>query len=276
MIRMSDELERTEDDPLDALVTGLAKRFLGHPGFLWSDSGFEVLHADWPAYPRGHGLRAGLSALAEFPSSTPFYRIDSVDQCSLFLVGRKADRKAFDKALFHVAIWDDDLREGATKRLFAGITASVDYLEFDRDAFTVTPAGEEVTLLFELTRRVHSDLFSAVEPLLFIRRYDSAVREACIILENQLRSNAPELDKLNGHQLINSWCERIFAGALASEVPNAARVELWASLRRFFTYVRNEFAHNLADIGVVPTARLLTRCSVLFEVTNALARISAA
>jgi hypothetical protein len=273
---MPRDLEPTEDDPLAALVTGLAKQFLGHPGFMWSDDGFEVLHADWPAYPRGHGLRAALSALADFPSSESFYRIDSIDRCSLFLVGRKPDRNAFDKALFHVALWDDDLREGATHQLFAGVTVASEHLEFDGGAFSVTPKGEEVTLLFELTRRVHPDLFSAVESLLFIGRYDSAVREASIILENRLRATTPELAELSGHRLVDAWCERVFAGVLATQISNASRVELRASLRRFFTYVRNEFAHNLAEIGVVPTGRLLARCSLLFEVTRELARASGA
>src|SRR5262249_35060443 len=51
--------------------------------------GFEILHADWPAYPRGHGIRSTLNALAEYPRNTRFFPIDNIDQCTLFAVGEK-------------------------------------------------------------------------------------------------------------------------------------------------------------------------------------------
>lgn len=269
---MSEEITPSRVEDHDDYVESLAVHFIGHPGFMWTSGGFEILHADWPAYPRGHGLRAALSALADFPGSTPFYRIDSIDQCTLFAAGREPSRDPYDKSLFHVAIWDEDLREGIAKNLFTGPINAGDYIQFPAGKFEVTERGQEATLLFELTRRVYPRLFDTVEDLLYVGRYDSAVREAAILLENQLRRLDDKLEVLNGHRLIDAWCNIAFSTPLGNNVPNPARLEFRADLRRFFTYVRNEFAHNLSTIGVVTAARLLTRCSKLYEIAIEVAK----
>ena len=43
---------------LEDLIPSLAEHFATHPGFMWQAVGFEGLHADWPAYPLGHGVHA--------------------------------------------------------------------------------------------------------------------------------------------------------------------------------------------------------------------------
>src|SRR2546422_3952053 len=74
---------------LEETISLLGQSFASHPGFMWTDAGFEILHADWPAYPRGHGIRTTLSALAEYPGNTRFFPIDNIDQCTLFAVNEK-------------------------------------------------------------------------------------------------------------------------------------------------------------------------------------------
>jgi hypothetical protein len=114
---------------MDSLVDELATKFIGHPGFMWTSGGFEVLHADWPGYPWGHGVRAALASLADYPTGTRFYQLDSIDYCSLFSAGRKPPSNVTnDASIFYVALWEEDLREGARRKLFAGIGDEKEFL----------------------------------------------------------------------------------------------------------------------------------------------------
>jgi len=42
-------------DEWDTTIRSIAVKLSDHPGFMWAAGSFEVLHADWPAYP--HGLQ---------------------------------------------------------------------------------------------------------------------------------------------------------------------------------------------------------------------------
>jgi hypothetical protein len=53
-----------------------------HRGFMWTKGGFEVLHANWSAYPPGRGLEQALATLADFPPGTIFYGVDTIDALS--------------------------------------------------------------------------------------------------------------------------------------------------------------------------------------------------
>ena len=41
------------DNPLDSLLSSLERIVVDHPGFMRHESGFEVIHADWPC-PNGN------------------------------------------------------------------------------------------------------------------------------------------------------------------------------------------------------------------------------
>ena len=107
----------SSDDGLEKAIRGMgevirtmADLHKDHPGFMPTDSGFEVLHANWPAYPTGHGLEHALAALANYPPDTEFFPVDEIDHCRLFIVDREPPENPYDPKYFHVAIWDEDIR----------------------------------------------------------------------------------------------------------------------------------------------------------------------
>lgn len=263
---------QSKPDPavLAHTIRSLADHFSDHPGFMTTAVGFEVLHADWPAYPRGHGSLAALASFADFPPGTEFRPIDNIDRCTLFLVGRKTVPNLFDRSLLHIAIWDDDLRELARRGFLQGVAGlDDDLLSFPLEHITVTPGGLHAILVSELVHDLEPTILERVLEFVFLRRYDTAIREAALVLEQTLRRRAGEHRELHGHRLV----EVLFSEGstwFPSELPNSMRLELRAHFRRFFTYVRNEFAHNLKDIDLVTTMRLLRRCSLLLKVFHEL------
>ena len=82
-------------------------------------SRLEIIHADWPAYPRGHGFRSAVAALSEYPALTRFCPVDHFDGCTLFKVA-KADRPR--KGRSYVAVWDVDLAELSQMQVVDGIS----------------------------------------------------------------------------------------------------------------------------------------------------------
>ena len=73
----------------------------------------EALHADWPAYPVGHGLDHALDTLCNLPPGTRLTAIDDIDQCLLLVAmdHRKQDEAdEYHADHHHTALWHDDLR----------------------------------------------------------------------------------------------------------------------------------------------------------------------
>ena len=98
------------------------------PGFLeYGGLAIEVLHADWPAYPGGHGWRLALRSLLVFPSIVRFLVLGDIDQCLLFVsVGSGSCLEPTgdlrDLKWFHVAVCRDDLRELPERGLISGVS----------------------------------------------------------------------------------------------------------------------------------------------------------
>jgi hypothetical protein len=112
---------------LENMICSLGQSISSHPGFMWTGSGFEVLHADWPAYPRVHGVKSALNSLAEFPHDTKFFKIDKIDNCTLFVAGPKPEKDRFNQKYFHVAIWDEDLRICVSEKYIDGINEDLEF-----------------------------------------------------------------------------------------------------------------------------------------------------
>jgi hypothetical protein len=89
-------------------------------GYLRGGAFIVAIHADWPAYPPPDASLA-LYDLGQFPEETEFFRIDEIDQCTLLraAVGPAHDNP-FDERSYHVAIWNDDLRELADAGWISG------------------------------------------------------------------------------------------------------------------------------------------------------------
>ena len=109
--------------------------FVEHPGFLEYANGlFEVLDANWPEYPLGHGWEPALRSLAIFPPNIRFRQIDAIDQCFLFVatgIGPRLEPQGnlYNANWFHVAVWHEDLIELHERGLVSGMSLLTAYEE---------------------------------------------------------------------------------------------------------------------------------------------------
>jgi uncharacterized protein Ymh len=260
------EINKGDSDAMMDVVDLMAKTLREHPGFIWTASGFEVLHADWPAYPPGHGARVALTALTGFPEGVDFFRLDWVDSCTLFVVGDVTGDKYADRH-FHIALWDDDIRELATKGYISGVSViGLTELEYDKTGFRVTDSGQHASLYFELSKAVRAEIVNRVEDLVLQRRYDTAVRESALLLEDHLRALTGSVEF---GQVLVDHCFGVNGELLPPTLTNSERLELRAIFRRYFRYVRNEFAHNFKSLSLLTTCRLLTWSSDLYTMADA-------
>lgn len=255
-------------ESLGELILQLAEHFNSQPGFMWSTSGLEVLHADWPAYPRGHGVRWALETLSQFPTETVFDVEDRIDECTLFVV-RRGTRDA--RTAIHLAVWDEDLRACAVRRWLAGISEHGPAIEFSTNSIYLTSDGAHAALVQELTRNVNRELLAEVEEYLYATRYDTAVREAALRVEIELRALASN-DQLRGQRLVDH-CFQPGAPFDRAGLTNAQRVNLQNMFRAYFTFVRNEYAHNLPGTDVLMACRLVARAGELVSVIRSLAGV---
>jgi hypothetical protein len=193
-----------------------------------------------------------------------------MDACTLLAVGRKPESKARRGDIPHVAVWDQDLRTLAKSRLVDGVSESTDgFLEFPEGCVEISGDGAQLALLYELSADVHPSILERIETLLEVRRYDSAVRDASIMLEHAIKALVPESAHRHGKQLI----DKVFAKdnpVVPGTIPNPRRLLLKDEFMKFFVYVRNELAHNLSEIDVLAASRYLRRCSKLLTVVEAL------
>lgn len=253
--------------PLDDLVQILAEDFSTHPGFMSAPGGFEVLHADWPAYPPGHGVSVALRVLAEFPPGTPLYRIDEIDRCSLFVVGRKPNKDPNNPQFLHVALWDDDLAFCAKRGFIAGVEDDGEFLQTKSEFVTLTPDGAYAALVSELTSGVDEELLSEVIDHLYARKYDTAVREAALRVEVAMKE-ACAIGAF-GQNLIET-CFAENGSLVLSGLPNAHRLAIRSAFRSYFAYVRNEYAHNIPATDMLTACRLVRRSSDLLRCVTVL------
>ncbi len=172
----------------DRIIHSLAATLADHPGFMLTAGGFEVLHADWPAYPQGHGVRTALANLGEFPADTTFFAVDRIDQCTLFVVGSVLPKDPYNRTHYHLAIWDEDLRTCLDRGFIEGPSIDSDgSIVFTSRPLSVTPQGQFAILVDELTRDIRPTLLKAVGDFLYLKRFDVAVREAALFVETTLR-----------------------------------------------------------------------------------------
>ncbi len=265
-------LRTGRDQPVISLedaIDTLGRSFAGHPGFMWTDFAFEILHADWPAYPRGHGITITLSALAEYPRDTEFFPIDNIDQCTLFAVGEKPKQDPLGPQHLHVALWDDDLRACASGAYVEGVRDDNEFLTFPNGSMRLTQKGVNGATVDALLGPALHSLAEGVLDHLHEARYDTAVREASLRVEVALRraSGLPD----HGRRLV----EKCFGepGVLVPEgLTNSGRQTLRNVFHAYFKYVRNEYAHNLPLVDMLTACTLVRRSAALLTVIQALDR----
>lgn len=133
----------------------------------------------------------------------------------------------------------------------------------DPDGLTVTPEGW-AGLWSEVEHPdLHEHFASHVNPLLGINYRDSAVRDASILLEAELRRRTGT--SLFGLQLVDRYIRDIEAqyGRLG-----AFQKHLRCELRTLFKFVRNDFAHNIVSLQPGRCHAMLRRISAIYEMLD--------
>jgi hypothetical protein len=256
---------------INALINTFATDAIKHPGFMWTPSGFQVLHADWPAYPRGSGLFVTLKTLSEYPKGTEFYNIDNIDQCTLFVVGQLPAKDKFSSNYLHIALWDEDLRDCQNRSFITGVEeVDRNFLSFPNQFIELTYKGENAAIILELTKNANEKIISPIIDFLFDEKYDTAVRETALRLELFLRETIKS-DKYGVKLLEQAFRE---GGPLVpSGIPNSSRLMIRSSFISYFKYVRNEYAHKIPTTDLLSACRLISRSSELYNLINRLSNV---
>jgi hypothetical protein len=133
-----------------------------------------------------------------------------------------------------------------------------------KEGLSVTPAGWKA--LDESAARtldIHQYFADRVQPLLTIGFYDSAVREAAILLESDLRARTGT--DLFTQELVRYYIEKVVSEA---GMMGAFQRHLRSELRTVFSFVRNEFAHNIVTLDPGRCYALLRRISAIYAMLD--------
>ncbi|TYB98390.1 hypothetical protein FXF53_17970 [Micromonospora sp. WP24] len=110
-----------------------------------------------------------------------------------------------------------------------------------------------------------------VDPMIERGLYDSALRELGVLIESRVRELTPSSSRLVGFKLIDSFIKNLDQ---SNCLHNAGLKILRSELRTAFSFVRNEFAHNVVDLPKPRAYALLGRmCYVLMEVDEVAAEL---
>lgn len=260
-----------DDVSFEETIATLGRSFSTHPGFMWTDTGFEILHADWPAYPRGHGATVTLRVLAEYPRETRFFPIDNIDRCTLFVVGEKPKETPHGPQHLHVAVWDDDLRACTSARYIEGVRddEAEEFLAFPAGYIQLTHKGVNGATINELLGAALASTDSSIIDHLHEARYDTAVREASLRVEIALRQASGLSD--HGRRLVEKCLGEL--GVLVPKgLANPPRQTLRNVFHGYFKYVRNEYAHSLPPVDMLTACTLVRRSAELLTVIQAMER----
>ena len=131
------------------------------------------------------------------------------------------------------------------------------------DGMTLTESGYKVLqrLLIKNQELLDSELLKRIEPIIKINYYDTAVREACLLLETRVRT-------LTGTALFgNNLVEHYYLRLVQSNMYTGASLKIIRTdLRSIFKFIRNEHAHNISNISFDQCIAILVRVSWLLKV----------
>lgn len=153
--------------------------------------------------------------------------------------------------------------------------------EYDKDETlkkcAIIPNGVSLTKdgIMELSNlskeiRLTQELNHLTQPLINIKRFDTAIREASLLVETKIKEYHKQ-PKLFGQKLIELHISEVIKN---NDNFNSAAIKCYrGELRTIFTFIRNDFAHNFRVLTEEQCKLILARISdTLLEfndVTNA-------
>jgi hypothetical protein len=108
---------------------------------------------------------------------------------------------------------------------------------------TISLTDKGIIELISLSKEISlsNELKNLVEPLMQIRRYDTAIRDASLLLETQIK-NYHDKPKLFGQKLVDYHINEVIGN---NDDFNSAAIKCYrGELRTIFKFIRNDFAHN--------------------------------
>jgi hypothetical protein len=127
---------------------------------------------------------------------------------------------------------------------------------------TETGAAALRSLLSEEFSHAPQDFLDHVQPILSINKTDTAVREACVLLESTMRQRIGSSEF--GQQLVNEFCRRL----LQRDAIPALVKPFKAELRNAFRYIRNDYMHNVRPLELDESKALLMRIARLYSIVT--------
>jgi len=147
-----------------------------------------------------------------------------------------------------------------------------DFVYIDGKNLNVTKNGYKAleNLIMTLSKNLDKELASIVQPLIDLGRYDTAIRESCLMIETLLRRLTGLGNDFYGTKLI----EGFYDAALASDRYVSAYLKvLRGELRTAFKFVRNDYMHNFVSIDIEQCFSILYRISAILQTLRLIDRL---
>lgn len=228
----------------------------------WFNGTERDIQAEWPVIPNSTD-DGTVENLAEFPDGTLFYEINVRDSCSLFVADKLPPSGTIPLNYHYVAVWHEHMIFAVKNNMVENVVVRQDRPITPLGYFLLTDTGHRAAIISRLTAEMSIwPLFGSVRTLLYQGRYGNAVREACTRLEHRIREISGASSKIYGTQLISVMIERAPA---AVQLQKDQLQQIEAAYRRFFAFVRNDFAHNMRELDLATAIVLIARSSSFFN-----------
>jgi hypothetical protein len=180
---------------------------------------------------------------------------------------------SFDTEYEHVLAWweghKDVLSDSDNRPITLPRPDPKDYLDDRPNIAVIAPEGMSLTHqglreIVQMSRSVDAmwpAVGDRVKPILAISYFDTAVREACIILETRIREILGTRDY--GQDLVEKYVASVVF-RFGARLDAFLRV-LRGEVRTVFKFIRNEYAHSLHEITEAQCLSFLTRISQILE-----------
>ena len=222
----------------------------------------EVLEIpnNWPISPGIH-IDETIEELAEFPKNTRFFEVDHNDECTLFSIDKADKKRSFSNKYFYVSIWNSFLKDALEKNLIKDIVFKENTPIFPFGYISLSENGYRSAIYSRLTdENLYHKSIDSVEHHIIDGNYDTAIRELTVRLEDKMRRLCGATAKHYGMNLIDYFIKN--APKKKEILPHHLKY-IRIQFKRFFAFVRNEFAHKINSPDMALTIAILFRCAKL-------------